>query len=98
MSATPKLGLDDVLRAVWRAWAPFSRYILDELHRAHGEVIAAGGKGHPPTSAKTLRWLRQLERNGLLEASPKPYARDGYLWLIMPAGHRRLAQLREARS
>ena len=97
MSATPKRGLDDTLRAVWRAWAPFSRYVIDELHRAHGEVVASGGKGHPPTASKALRWLRQLERSGMLEASPKPDGRDGYQWLILPAGHARIAQLWEAR-
>lgn len=98
MSGAPKLGLNDALRAVRRAWAPFSRYVLDELHRAHGEVVASGGKGHPPTASRALRWLRQLERNGLLEASAKPDARDGYQWLILPAGHARLAELREAQS
>lgn len=88
-----KLTEAQVLTAVANAASPNSGYINDYLCREHSLAVAAGGKGHPPTSSLVLRRLRSLESGGLIEVVGRyPYGSYGFTWRITPAGRRALSE------
>lgn len=85
-----KLTKAQVLKAVSTAVLPRSGYINDEIHKAHQAHVAAGGIGHPPTTALVLRRLRALERDGLISCVGGPDGFYGFEWTITEAGRRAL--------
>lgn len=82
----------EVLAAIPRAAGPWSNYIIDQLQRDHNKRVAAGGAGHPPSSALVLRRLKKLQTMGLVTRSQFTNGYYGYRWDITGAGLAALAK------